>query len=271
MRLVVCDDHRLLLDALSVALSDSGHTVVATALHPDQAVEAVREHQPDACLLDVYFPHGNGLNAIGPIHEVSPNTKVVMLSSSTSGGLVAEALAQGAAGFVGKENPIGVVIEALELALQGYLAVDPLVLRDALRPHPRDDAPLWVLKFLTGREWDVLRCLMEGLSTEEIADHLGVQRSTARTHVQNLLIKLGVHSRLQAAALMTTYASRRELAGPPAPSRSRAPDVEMLPPLTNPTWRRRPEACRMQQERIRIAVVDEHRVFAEAMASRLSG
>ena len=207
MRLVVCDDHRLLLDALSVALTDNGHSVVATALNPDEAVEAAREHQPDAFLLDVNFPHGNGLKAIGPIHDVSPNTKVVMLSGSISAGLVADALAEGAAGFVGKENPIGVVIEALEMAHQGYLAVDPLVLRDALRPRPRDNDPLWVLKFLTEREWEVLRCLVDGFSTDQMADQFGVHRSTARTHVQNLLIKLGVHSRLQAAALMTAHAT----------------------------------------------------------------
>jgi two-component system nitrate/nitrite response regulator NarL len=64
-----------------------------------------------------------------------------------------------------------------------------------------------VLKLLTDREWEVMRCLIDGLSTQQIADRLTVQRSTARTHVQNLLIKLGVHSRLQAAALMTAHAS----------------------------------------------------------------
>jgi two-component system nitrate/nitrite response regulator NarL len=120
---------------------------------------------------------------------------------------VADAIAQGAQGFVVKEKPIGVVIEAVELAHQGYLAVDPLLLQAALRPHVRSDDPLWVLKFLTEREWQVMRCLIDGLSTQEIADRLCVQRSTARTHVQNLLIKLGVHSRLQAAALMTAHAS----------------------------------------------------------------
>ena len=207
MRLLVCDDHMLLLDALSMALTTNGHTVVATALDPDEAVEAAREHQPDACLLDVNFPQGTGLSAIGRIHDVSPDTKVVMLSGSINRDEVADAIAQGAQGFVGKEKPIAVIIEALEMAHRGYLAVDPLVLQDAFRPRDRDDDPLWVLKFLTEREWEVLRCLMDGLSTEQIAARFGVRRSTARTHVQNLLIKLGVHSRLQAAALMTAHAS----------------------------------------------------------------
>ena len=207
MRLLVCDDHKLLVDALSMALNNTGHTVVATALDPDEAVEAAREHQPDACLLDVNFPQGNGLSAIRRIHEVSLGTKVVILSGSLSRVVVADAIAQGAQGFVGKEQPIGAIIEALELARQGHLAVDPLVLRDALRPRAQEDDPLWVLKFVTEREWEVLRCIMDGLSTQQMADHLGVHRSTARTHVQNLLTKLGVHSRLQAAALMTAHAS----------------------------------------------------------------
>jgi len=109
MRLLVCDDHRLLLDALSMALTDKGHTVVATALDPDEAVEAARTHKPDVCLLDVNFPHANGLSAIGRIHEVSPDTKVVMLSGSVNRNLVADAIAEGAHGFVGKEKPVGVI------------------------------------------------------------------------------------------------------------------------------------------------------------------
>ena len=207
MRLLVCDDHRLLVDALSMALTDMGHTVVATALDPDEAVEAAREHQPDACLLDLNFPVGNGLSAIARILDVSEDTKVVILSGSSNRGVVADAIAQGARGFVCKEKPIGAIIEALEKVHQGYLAVDPLVLQDALRPRAQDDDPLWVLKFLTAREWEVLHCIMEGLSTEQMAEQLGVHRSTARTHVQNLLSKLGVHSRLQAAALIASHAT----------------------------------------------------------------
>jgi len=207
VRLLVCDDHRLLLDALSMALTDNGHAVVATALDPDEAVEAAREHQPDVCLLDVYFPDGNGLSAIGRIHEVSPDTKVVMLAGSTGVALVSDAIAQGAQGFISKAKPIEAVIEAIEMAHRGYTAVDPLVLQEALRPHPQNDDPLWVLKFLTHREWEVLRCIMDGLSTQQMADRLGVQRGTVRTHVQNLLTKLSVHSRLQAAAMMTAHAS----------------------------------------------------------------
>jgi two-component system nitrate/nitrite response regulator NarL len=207
MRLVICDDHRLLLDALSLVLSHHGHIVLATVLDPDAAVEAAREHQPDVCLLDVHFPDGNGLHAIGRIHAASPHTKVVMLAGSTGRGLVSDAIARGAAGFVSKVKPVEAILESLEMAHRGFLAVDPLVLQEALRPQSKKDDPLWALKFLTQREWEVLLCIMDGLDTQRMADHLGVHRSTARTHVQNLLGKLGVNSRLQAAAMMNAHAS----------------------------------------------------------------
>jgi two-component system nitrate/nitrite response regulator NarL len=172
LRLLICDDHKLLVDALSMALSDNGRTVVATALDPEEAVEAARVHQPDACLLDVHFPNGNGLNVIGRIHAVSPNTKVVILSGSISPGLVADAIVQGAQGFVGKEKPIGVIIETLEKAVQGHLAVDPLMLQDVLLPRAQHGDPLWALKFLTSREWAALRCIVDGLTTEQMANSL---------------------------------------------------------------------------------------------------
>jgi two-component system nitrate/nitrite response regulator NarL len=207
MKLLICDDHSLFVSALSMALTDSDHTVVATALDPDEAVKAAREHKPDVCLLDVNFPHANGLSAIGRIHKVSPDTKVVMLSGTVNRDLVADAISQGAQGFVGKEKSVGAIFEALDLACQGDLAVDPVLLNEVLQSRSKFDDPLGGLKFLTDREWETLRCLLNGLSTEQMADQLGVRPSTARTHVQSLLTKLGVHSRLQAAALMTNHAT----------------------------------------------------------------
>jgi two-component system nitrate/nitrite response regulator NarL len=135
MRLLICDDRRLLLDALSIALTQNGYTVVATALDLHEAVVAAREHQPDACLLDVNFPDANGLSAIARIHAVSADTKVIMLSASIDRVLVAEAIAQGAQGFVGKEKPVEAIVEALEMAHQGQLAVDPRLLQEILRPQ----------------------------------------------------------------------------------------------------------------------------------------
>jgi DNA-binding NarL/FixJ family response regulator len=140
MRLLICDDHRLLVDALSMALTQSGFTVVATALDPDEAVAAARVHQPDVCLLDVNFHHANGLSAIARIHEVSAETKVVMFSASIDRLVVAEAIARGAQGYVGKEKPVGAIIQALEMAHRGQLAVDPRLLQGTPdRPAARSE------------------------------------------------------------------------------------------------------------------------------------
>ena len=181
---------------------DEGHEVVATPVRPGEAVDAVREHQPDACLLDVSFPDASGLSAIGLIHAASPTTKIIILSGSTDQTVVAEAIGKGAHGFVSKERPVTEIIAALERARDGHMAVDSDLLQQVQSSRESTDNPLWVLRFLTDREWEVMRCILDGQTTEEMARNLGVQRSTARTHVQNLLTKLGVHSRLQVAALM---------------------------------------------------------------------
>jgi two-component system nitrate/nitrite response regulator NarL len=208
MRIVVCDDHALLLEAVEIALSNLGHEVVAVTTNPDDAVRLVAEHHPDVCLLDVNFPSGSSLPVVAQLRASSPDTKVVMVSADSVPALVIQAIEAGAAGFVRKDQPIQHVIESLELAIEGHLAVDPDLLQTALRTKASGDDPLWALSFLTDREWQVLRCIVEGSTTAEIARALGVRGSTARTHVQNVLTKLGVHSRLQAAALIAAHGSQ---------------------------------------------------------------
>jgi two-component system nitrate/nitrite response regulator NarL len=207
MKVVVCDDHRLLAEALGIAFSGLGHEVVALTTRPEDAVAAVREHEPDVCLLDVSFPEGSSLEYVGRVLAASERTRVVLMSAWTERGTVTAALLAGASGFVGKERPVTEIVATMERARAGLVAVDPELLRQALRRSPDEDDPLWQLRFLTDREWEVMRCILDGLSTAEMARALGVRRSTARTHVQNLLTKLGVHSRLKAAALMSAHAS----------------------------------------------------------------
>jgi len=205
MRLVVCDDHALILDALGVALSEEGHDVVKTR-SPQEAIDAVREHQPQVCLLDAHYPEGSGIEAIAEIRAASPETKVVLFSGDASLQVVTGAIAAGAAGFVRKDRPLRELLEAIATAARGQLAIDPSLLQDSLRARDHGDDQLWMLNFLTDREWQVLRCIVDGLSTVQIAKMLQVRPSTARTHVQNVLAKLGVHSRLQASALVAAHA-----------------------------------------------------------------
>lgn len=202
MRLVICDDHQLLLEGLTSALTRAGHQVLVATNDPATAVDAVREHRPDACLLDLHFPDRDGLSVIAELGAAHPGTRVVILSATAQPVRVAEAVGKGAHGFVGKQRPLADIVTTLERAVAGPADSRSAGLR-VRRGGPAD--PGWVLRFLTDREWQVLRCILDGQSTEEIAVELGVRRSTARTHVQNLLTKLGLHSRLQVAAMVNAH------------------------------------------------------------------
>ena len=205
MRLVICDDHVLLTEAMVIAFADHGHDVVATGTTPQQAVDLSRQHRPDVCLLDVNFPDGSSLEAVARTRATG--TRVVMMSAWTEHDTVRRALDAGAVGYVSKRQPMTEIVAALDRAYAGEIGVDASLLRSAGRTEAESGDPLWQLRFLTDREWEIMRCIMDGLTTAEMAHALGVRRSTARTHVQNLLTKLGVHSRLKAAALMTAHAS----------------------------------------------------------------
>lgn len=206
MKVVICDDHRMLLEALGGALRSRGHNVVALALTPEEALDAVAEHDPDVCLLDLHFPGGTSLTTLRIMTSQHPRTRVVVFSASSDPAAVAGVLSIGAAGFLSKSMSVDEVSVMLGRAAEGQAAVEAGLLQRAFQPPGQDD-PLWVLRFLTDREWDVLHAITRGQSTRQIADQLGVRTSTARTHVQNLLAKLGVHSRLEAVALIADHGS----------------------------------------------------------------
>lgn len=202
MRAVLCDDHLMLLQALASALDSRGVEVVGTVNEHAQIVPTVQREQPDVCLLDLSFPGHSGLDAVAGIRAAAPSTRVIVLSAMSATPLVQAALARGVDGFVRKESSVDVIVWALQTAVSGQMAVEPELLRQAVRPPDTND-PTWRTKFLTRREWEVGRCIVDGMGTDEIATRLGIGRSTARTHVQAVLNKLGVHSRLQVAALLS--------------------------------------------------------------------
>lgn len=205
MRIVVSDDHRLLLETLSASLSVRGFDVVASEATPEGALDAVLAHAPDVCLLDYHYPSGTCHDALLAMTLHRPSTRVVVFSATTEPSMVATVLADGACGFVSKTKTIDEVCDTIDRVVQGHIAVEPDLLHQALA-KPVDRGPLWRLRFLTEREWDVLNCITQGQTTTQIAVTLGIRHATARTHVQHLLAKLGVHSRLEAAALMSRHA-----------------------------------------------------------------
>jgi two-component system nitrate/nitrite response regulator NarL len=216
MRIVICDDHQLLLESLSAALGQRGITVEAAVLNPVDAVRAVTVHDPDVLLIDLVFPDGSGLDAAREVVDRHLRTKVVVFTGSTSTHALREALDIGVAGYLRKDQAVPEVVAALEAAAAGSARVDRTLLSQATRPPigvPRQRRPLTLL---TPKERSVAAMLVEGRSTGEIMRELGVTQSTVRTHVQSILTKLGVHTRLQAVSLLVAHTAGDSVGQRPA-------------------------------------------------------
>jgi two-component system, NarL family, nitrate/nitrite response regulator NarL len=200
MRLVLCDDNRLLCEALASILEASGHRILAIATSVADAIEAATAHRPDGCLLDLRLPDGSGLDAARAIRRCAPDTKILVLTCLTDRAVLSEAKKIGVAGFLRKDLKADTIIGALEVIGAGGAAFGPgysgpVTWHAATRP--RQD----LLGRLTPREKQVLRRIVAGQSTEQMASEMDVATSTLRSYIKNILAKLGAHSRLQAAAI----------------------------------------------------------------------
>ena len=200
MRLVLCDDNRILCEALASVFRARGHWVLGIATCASEGVEAVSSLKPDVCLLDVCLPDRSGIDAAQTMRVRCPDTKIVMLSCLDDSSVVSEAKKAGVAGFLRKDQKVDVIVRAVEVVGAGGAAFD------SATSHPQGR---WVngehrenrLGALTGRETEVLRRIAAGQSTSQMASEMGVTISTLRSYVKSVLTKLGVHSRLEAAAI----------------------------------------------------------------------
>lgn len=204
MKLVLCDDHLMWLEALEQNLAARGHVVAALATTPDQALDAVATNDPDVVALDVSFPDGSGLQVASRIRDQCPRSRVVMLTGSSEPSLVSAAVDAGAAGFTRKDQSVDAIVAALERVAEGGDGFGESQQQglDAGRRLRAETETAQLLRYLTPQERHVLRRLVDGRSTSEIARELSVTKNTARTHVQKVLMKLGAHSRLQAATMV---------------------------------------------------------------------
>jgi two-component system nitrate/nitrite response regulator NarL len=202
MRLVLCDDNRILCEALASVFEAHGHRVLAIATRASEGVAAVSAHQPDACLLDVRFLDGSGLDAAREMRQRHPDTKIVMLSCLNDPAVVAEAKKAGAAGFLRKDQRADSVVRAVEAVGAGGTVFGPAVARGQGRRMTAEhlDSRLGAL---TPREAEVLRRIVAGQSTRRMADEMNVTVSTLRSYVKSVLAKLGAHTRLEAAAIVS--------------------------------------------------------------------
>ncbi|WP_326597203.1 response regulator transcription factor [Streptomyces sp. NBC_01803] len=207
VRVVVVDDRRLVAEALASALRVRGHRVLGAGAPIARGADLVVGKQPDVCLLGSLEPEVPGaLDPLQRLRRECPRVAVVVLGPVPNPRGVAAAFAAGARGYVRHDERIEGVERAMLKAKAGEAAVTPQLLRDAFAEllHPRvagQEEGARLAALLTDREADVLVRIVEGEDTRRIAAGLGVAPSTARTHVQRLLTKLGTASRLEAAAL----------------------------------------------------------------------
>ena len=193
---ILADDHPPILDAVSRFLSASGFAVVDTAEDGEAALAAVERHRPRVCVADVKMPKLDGLELIGRIAKVSPETAVLVYSGVAEQGLVSDALDAGARGFAVKDAPLDDLARAIDVVADGGLYIDP-VLAAALAMPNRPGGR----KNLSEREREVLRLLAEGGSYAEIGSKLFLSPDTIRAHAQHAMTKLGARTRTQAVAV----------------------------------------------------------------------
>lgn len=222
--LVLGDNHSIFADALETVLTQRGFTVLAVALTLRRVHEAVREFQPDVCLLDRHFADGDSVDTLGELAKASPRTRTLVLTADRDPDGMLRALAAGAVGYVHKTRGLAVLVASLRRAVQGEVVVDL-----PTAPASRNPAAAEVSRlagYLTVRERQCLALLVEGLGTAAMAARLTVSTTTVRSHVQALLTKLGVHSRLEAASL----AVRHSLVDRVDPTGTELPDRHIAVP-----------------------------------------
>jgi DNA-binding NarL/FixJ family response regulator len=195
MRVVIADDHRLMLDGIRKALeADDGFEIVGETLDGTQVLPIVSRTLPDLVLLDVRMPRMDGLQCLDEIVKSYPGMKVVMLSASTSPELIAAALRRGASAYLAKS------VDPTDLPSTLRQVLDGNVWSTAETGPEHDDAGAKALG-LTEREGAILQAVARGLSNEEIAKELWVTQQTVKFHLTNIYRKLGAKNRTQASRI----------------------------------------------------------------------
>jgi two-component system, NarL family, response regulator LiaR len=197
--LVLADDHRVFAEGLGLMLDAQDDLAVLGVAHDShQAIELAARHEPTVLLLDAHMPGPDLATTLRAVRAASPDTKVLMLSADTRRETIAEALEAGADGFLAKDASSRQVAGAIRSLADGKGSVVAAAEPDT-RPT-RDPSVELRVRTLSGREREILSLLANGWSNRRIAEECFLSLNTVRTHVQNVLVKLGVHSKLEAVA-----------------------------------------------------------------------
>lgn len=200
IRIMICDDHPLVRYGFRVVLeSYPDLALVAEATNGEQAVSIAQQVLPDVMIMDIQMPVMDGIAAIQQITQANPTARILVLTSFPDDDNVFRAIRAGAMGFLLKDSSPDQLIESIRAVHRGEVALHPSVARKLMQEIKQPPSLPLAGEQLTPRELDVLRCLARGETNQEIARTLTVSVRTVTTHVRNILEKLHLANRTQAA------------------------------------------------------------------------
>jgi DNA-binding NarL/FixJ family response regulator len=196
VRVLIADDHGVVRQGLRMFLAlDPDIEIVGEASDGLQALEMTRDLRPDVVLMDLLMPEMDGIQATARVRAEVPDTEVIALTSVLEDSSVVNAIRAGAIGYLLKDTEADALVQAIKAASEGQVQLSPQAAARLMREVRAPNSP----EELTEREVDVLRLLAQGKSNKEIALLLSIGEKTVKTHVSNILSKLNVSSRTQAA------------------------------------------------------------------------
>ena len=194
IRVLTVDDHPLLREGIAALVNaETDMELVAEASNGLEAVEKFRSHRPDVTLMDIQMPELNGVEAISRIHAEFPGARVIVLTTYSGDAQVVAALRAGARGYILKGQVHRELLETIRAVHAGQKRIPPEIAAE-LANHVADDD-------LSPREIDVLRLIATGNANKQIADKLSIGEATVKSHVTNILSKLGANDRAHAVTI----------------------------------------------------------------------
>ena len=209
IRVLIADDHAVVREGLRTLINtEPGMTVIGEAQDGNQAVKQSLALQPDVILLDMVMPHKSGLEVIEEVRRENPQARILVLTSFAGDDVVFPAIKSGALGYLLKNSSPQRLLHAIKEVYRGEPSMSPAIAKKLMLEMRSPSVLPLTEDPLTGREVEVLRLLAQGLTNREIAEQLFIGTGTVRTHVSNILSKLHLANRTQAAL----YALREGLA-----------------------------------------------------------
>lgn len=206
IRVLVVDDQPVFTEMLRVVLDmQPDIEVVGMAFTGDEGLQAALDTKPDILLVDYHMPGLTGLQVIQALKEAGQETITLVLTADTDEAVMAEAIAAGAAGYITKQQALNEVVQAVHKASEGEPVVPPFMIPRILshfhRQQQKEQQAQELREKLSAREIEILEQLAKGHSNETISEIFVLSPNTVRTHIQNVIKKMGVHSKLQATTL----------------------------------------------------------------------